>query len=43
MTNARTKSLVYSGLLIAVSAIGSYVKLGPWSIGLDSAAGFWPR
>ncbi|MFZ5815785.1 MAG: ECF transporter S component [Bacillota bacterium] len=40
MASVQTKNLVYSGLLIALSVIGSYVKLGPWSIGLDSTAGF---
>lgn len=40
MASARTRRLVYSGLLIALSIIGSYVKLGPLSIALDAAAGF---
>ena len=35
-----TRRLVVTGLLIALSVIGSYVKFGPFSIALDSAAGF---
>jgi len=28
-------------LLIALSVVGSYVKLGPWSIAMDAAPGFF--
>jgi len=34
------KRWVTLGLLIALSAIGAFVKLGPWSIAFDAAAGF---
>jgi len=37
---AGTRRLAYLGILIALSVVGAYVKLGPWSIALDSNAGF---
>ncbi|HYG59963.1 MAG TPA: ECF transporter S component [Symbiobacteriaceae bacterium] len=37
---APTRRLVAFGLLYALSVIGSYIKVGPMSIALDSAPGF---
>jgi riboflavin transporter len=35
-----TRRLSFLGLLIALSAAGAFIRLGPWSIALDAAAGF---
>jgi riboflavin transporter len=39
-TVPRTRRLVQIAFLVALSVVGSYVKLGPLSIALDGAAGF---
>lgn len=40
MEHASARRLTMMGFLIALSVAGAYVKLGPWSIALDAAAGF---
>jgi len=37
---ARTNALVRLAILLALSVLGSYIKLGPGSIAFDSMAGF---
>lgn len=34
------RSIVWQGTLLALSVIGSYIRLGPMSIAFDAAAGF---
>ncbi|MDB4897435.1 MAG: hypothetical protein JWN15_3697 [Firmicutes bacterium] len=36
----RVKQLVLVGLLVALSVVGAFIRLGPWSIAFDATAGF---
>ena len=38
--SAGTRRLAFLGVLIALSVVGANIKLGPWSIALDSTPGF---
>ncbi|MFB5084857.1 ECF transporter S component [Symbiobacterium thermophilum] len=40
MLLARTNTLVRLGILLALSVLGAYIKLGPSSIAFDAMAGF---
>lgn len=37
----KTRQLTLMALLIALSVVGAFVKLGPWSIAMDAAPGFF--
>lgn len=40
MTGQMRSRWIYLGILVALSALGAYVRLGPWSIAFDSMSGF---
>lgn len=36
----RLKRLILVGLLVALSVVGAFIRLGPWSLAFDATAGF---